>query len=145
MPDEPRQAVVVTDIRMPFFSMVIFMVKWAIAAIPAFLILTVISVVSWGALNGLLLSRTSDTRTVLLSAATREAFHLTSAPALSGAPTVTIGWPHMDRARVGEVDDALMVAAQSVTGNDKSASIRELHVPLCTIPCPQHGWDHVYK
>ena len=33
--DTNKQAVVVTDIRMPFFSMVIFMVKWAIAAIPA--------------------------------------------------------------------------------------------------------------
>ena len=34
--------VVVTDIRMSFGSMVVFMVKWAIAAIPAFLILTII-------------------------------------------------------------------------------------------------------
>jgi len=32
--------VVVTDIRMPFGSMVVFMVKWAIAAIPALVILT---------------------------------------------------------------------------------------------------------
>jgi len=32
--------VVVTDIRMPFWSMVVFMVKWAIAAIPALVILT---------------------------------------------------------------------------------------------------------
>ena len=31
--------VVVTDISMDFRSMVIFMVKWAIAAIPAFIIL----------------------------------------------------------------------------------------------------------
>ncbi|RDL46197.1 hypothetical protein DN730_03940 [Marinomonas piezotolerans] len=31
--------VVVTDVRMPFMSMVFFMVKWAIASIPAFLIL----------------------------------------------------------------------------------------------------------
>lgn len=35
-------AVVVTDIHMPFSSMVAFMVKWAIASIPALLILTVI-------------------------------------------------------------------------------------------------------
>lgn len=33
--------VVVTDIRMPFWSMVVFMVKWAIAAIPAMLILII--------------------------------------------------------------------------------------------------------
>ena len=31
--------VIVTDIQMPFFSMVIFMVKWAVAAIPALFIL----------------------------------------------------------------------------------------------------------
>lgn len=31
--------VIVTDIQMPFLSMVIFMVKWAIAAIPALFIL----------------------------------------------------------------------------------------------------------
>ena len=34
--------VVVTDIRMPFGSMVVFMVKWASAAIPALVILTAI-------------------------------------------------------------------------------------------------------
>jgi hypothetical protein len=33
------QRVTVTDIRMPFMSMVIFMVKWSIAAIPAIIIL----------------------------------------------------------------------------------------------------------
>ena len=36
-PEETK--VVVTDIQMPFISMVVFMVKWALAAIPAFLIL----------------------------------------------------------------------------------------------------------
>jgi hypothetical protein len=57
MSDEAnRQTVVVTDIRMPFSSMVIFMVKWAIAAIPAFVILTVIGVLTWALLSGLILS-----------------------------------------------------------------------------------------
>jgi len=56
--DTNKQAVVVTDIRMPFFSMVIFMVKWAIAAIPALLILIVFGVLTWGMLSGLLLSLT---------------------------------------------------------------------------------------
>ncbi len=32
--------VIITDIRMPLWSMVVFMVKWAIAAIPALVILT---------------------------------------------------------------------------------------------------------
>lgn len=42
---EIRQEVVVTDIRMGFGSMVVFMVKGAIAAIPAVIILWIILVV----------------------------------------------------------------------------------------------------
>jgi hypothetical protein len=43
--DQPSnvQAVIVTGIRMPFWSIVAFLVKLAIAAIPALIILTVIS------------------------------------------------------------------------------------------------------
>jgi hypothetical protein len=37
--DSQHSEVTVVDIKMPFWSMVFFMVKWAIAAIPAFLIL----------------------------------------------------------------------------------------------------------
>lgn len=59
MADETnKQAVVVTDIRMPFFSMVIFMVKWAIAAIPALCVLIVFGILTWAMLGGLLLSLT---------------------------------------------------------------------------------------
>lgn len=39
-PEETK--VVVTDIQMPFISMVVFMVKWAMAAIPALFILIAI-------------------------------------------------------------------------------------------------------
>jgi len=38
----PSQGVIVFDIKMPFISMVTFMVKWSIASIPAFLILALI-------------------------------------------------------------------------------------------------------
>jgi hypothetical protein len=31
--------VIVTNIKMPFWSMVVFMIKWAIASIPAIIIL----------------------------------------------------------------------------------------------------------
>ncbi len=34
-----KQQVVVVDIKMPFLSMVMFMVKWVVASIPALLIL----------------------------------------------------------------------------------------------------------
>ena len=45
--------VVVTDIRMPFWSMVVFMVKWAIAAIPALIILIIFWAVMMGLLGGM--------------------------------------------------------------------------------------------
>ncbi len=89
MPDETKQAVVVTDIRMPFFSMVIFMVKWAIAAIPAFLILTAISFVTWGVLSGLLPSWTSAPRAVSIHDTGIEALHSVSASELLDEPTGT--------------------------------------------------------
>ncbi|MEJ2644408.1 MAG: hypothetical protein P8180_05660 [Gammaproteobacteria bacterium] len=42
MAAEHESRVVVTDVHMPFLSMVVFMVKWAIASIPAVIILAVI-------------------------------------------------------------------------------------------------------
>ena len=36
------QKVVVTDIRMPFWSMVVFMIKWVFASIPAMIVLSLI-------------------------------------------------------------------------------------------------------
>ena len=41
--NEENKHVIITDIRMPFMSMVIIMVKWVIASIPAFFILAIIS------------------------------------------------------------------------------------------------------
>ncbi len=37
-PEEPRQVIVV-DLQLPFISMVLMMVKWALASIPALMIL----------------------------------------------------------------------------------------------------------
>ena len=45
MADDKRE-VVVTDVRIPFWSMVVLMVKWAVAAIPALIILLLIGVVA---------------------------------------------------------------------------------------------------
>jgi hypothetical protein len=44
--------VIVTDIHMPFLSMVIFMVKWALASIPAIIILMLIASLAWRILLG---------------------------------------------------------------------------------------------
>ena len=52
MGTETSAHVVVTDIRMPFWSMVVFMIKWAVAAIPAFIILAVIGGVAAALLSG---------------------------------------------------------------------------------------------
>ena len=50
MADDKRE-VVVTDVKIPFWSMVVLMVKWAIAAIPAVIILFAIAAVA-GAVLG---------------------------------------------------------------------------------------------
>ena len=54
--DETR-GITVTDIQMPFGSMVVFMIKWAIASIPAaiilFLIASVFAVVFGGIFGGM--------------------------------------------------------------------------------------------
>lgn len=52
IPTVNRQEVTVVDVSMPFLSMVIFMVKWAIASIPALLLLMGIFAVFWGATLG---------------------------------------------------------------------------------------------
>ena len=46
-----NQNVTITDIKMPFGSMVEFMVKWAIASIPAFIILVLIGFLVAGILG----------------------------------------------------------------------------------------------
>lgn len=51
MADGQMQNVVVTDVKMGFGSMVIFMIKWVLAAIPAMIILSGIGMVL-GALTG---------------------------------------------------------------------------------------------
>ncbi|MTW22225.1 hypothetical protein [Allochromatium palmeri] len=53
MSNEPNTRVTVVDIQMPFLSMVVFMVKAAIASIPAVFILTVIASVFMAILSAL--------------------------------------------------------------------------------------------
>lgn len=56
MDENKTQNVVVTDIQMPFMSMVVFMVKWVIAAIPAMIILAMVGAL-FTAIFGSLVSR----------------------------------------------------------------------------------------
>ena len=53
---EKKQEVTVTDIRMPFGSMVWFMVKWAVASIPALIIIGLLGTIFWGVAIGVLSS-----------------------------------------------------------------------------------------
>jgi hypothetical protein len=48
------QEVSIVDIRMPFWSMVVFMVKLSLAAIPAFIILAVIFVAAIAIFGGII-------------------------------------------------------------------------------------------
>ena len=48
--ENDSQNVIITDIKMPFFSMVMFMIKWVFAIIPAAIILAaVIAILMVGA------------------------------------------------------------------------------------------------
>ena len=46
--------VVVADIKIPFRSMVVLMVKWAVATIPALIILMLIGSITFGIINALM-------------------------------------------------------------------------------------------
>ena len=54
---DDRNEVVVTDIRIPFFSLMMLTIKWVLASIPAFIILWFISMVAmmlfWGLIGSL--------------------------------------------------------------------------------------------
>jgi hypothetical protein len=43
--------VIVTDIKIPFGSMVVLMVKWAVATIPALIILSIFATITFGVIN----------------------------------------------------------------------------------------------
>jgi len=43
---DSTNTIVVTDIKIPFWSLVVLMVKWALASIPAVLILVVIGAIA---------------------------------------------------------------------------------------------------
>jgi hypothetical protein len=47
----PDNEVVVTNIKMPFGSMIVFMVKLAIATIPAMIILSVVGTLTFALIN----------------------------------------------------------------------------------------------
>ena len=53
MPTEPNTQVTVVDIQMPFWSMVVFLVKFAIASIPAVIILSILGTIFFAIMTAL--------------------------------------------------------------------------------------------
>jgi|WetSurMetagenome_2_1015567.scaffolds.fasta_scaffold2052221_1 hypothetical protein len=53
MEEKESNHVVVVDVKMPFLSMVVFMVKWTIAAIPALVILAILGSLFFGLIAGM--------------------------------------------------------------------------------------------
>jgi hypothetical protein len=53
MDNNNENQVTIVDVKMPFLSMVIFMVKAAIASIPAFIILAIIGAIVFAVLGGI--------------------------------------------------------------------------------------------
>jgi hypothetical protein len=53
METENNNCVVITDVKMPFISMVVFMVKAAIAAIPALIILAILGAIIVSVIGGI--------------------------------------------------------------------------------------------
>lgn len=84
-PDE--MAVHVVDIHMPFWSMVVFMVKWAVASIPAFLILLALVMLTYQVADSLT-GRSKAEKTVAEQATKRETDRIKQAGA---AKEVVVG------------------------------------------------------
>lgn len=49
----PRQTVIVTDVDIPFMSMVALIFKFTLASIPALIMLTILSALAMGVLGGI--------------------------------------------------------------------------------------------
>jgi hypothetical protein len=122
--ESPPHSVVVTDIRMPFWSMVVFFIKAALAVIPASVILAAIGAGVFVLLGGVGagLRRASG-----LSENTSTSLERTGAMPVETAHTYTTG--PVPAARVGlasaEVAHAIEKArADLASGNKKSAAAR---------------------
>jgi len=59
--DEPVQKVSVSDVSMPFGSMVVFILKWTLASIPAMLIIFLIAMVLAGLFGGMFMAMRDGT------------------------------------------------------------------------------------
>lgn len=138
MPELETNRVTVTDFDMPFLSMVRFMVKWAIAAIPAIFIITLAAALFWGIIFGAvstigsaaLLRRNPVQETPKVSVPNMPA----SVPAKSPENEATKAY--LDRVTVSGVHVARSVLDQTgVFGEVKNTGDRTLKEVEITIYC----------
>ena len=148
--DENKQRVVVTDIRMPFFSMVIFMVKWAIAAIPAFVILTVIGIFTWAMQGGFLHSWTLSKEAIKIVEPIHDATSIDVPSSLptSGARTPT---PAAESAYLGKIIvknvtvDHTTLGGKGVFGEVKNGGDRAVSKVEITIYCLDKNGSPIFE
>jgi len=119
--ETPRQEVTVTDVRMPFWSMVVFMVKWAVAAIPALIILVVLTALFWSGVLGFFVSLGSLARQST-AASTPERIGKSAAPSQTSEETA-----YLDRVAVRSVKVGKTVLSEDgIWGEIKNTGDRTL-------------------
>jgi hypothetical protein len=139
---QPLTRVTVTDVDMPFMSMVRFMVKWAIAAIPAIFILFAMSAVLAGVMTALL-------------STIRNSFNSTDTPPAHGASPsgvpATSTETKRDAAYVNkiEVSDRKVsrdeLGGAAVFGEIKNVGDRTATSVVITIYCLDVGGSTVFE
>ncbi len=140
MAEDRVNRVAITDVDMPFTSMVRFMVKWAIAAIPALFLLLLLAAVFWGVLLGVITSigsswsRKATTETTPASSTQRsEAESRTGEPRSSGSdPTRSA---YLSKVLVRNVHVSKTYLGEGVFGEIKNSGDRVLKEVEITIFC----------
>lgn len=110
------QPVIVVDIQMRFWSMVVFMVKWAFAAIPALIIIAVIITVLSGFFTGVVMSTFSgnSTKSASTQSAPVKVELVASTPVVSESAT--------DQ-RLNELLDEVARAQEKIESQDKAFTL----------------------
>lgn len=123
--------VVVTDIRMRFGSMVVFMIKWALASIPAFLLLLLAGTIFWAFVAGMFLTTAFTPRATAQPESAPTGAQAPSAGSVDdGAARVYLQQLEVLGVRVGDG-----ITGKGVFGEIKNAGERSLDEVEITIYC----------
>lgn len=146
--ENSKQEVVVTDIGMRFTSMIVFMIKWAIASIPALIIMLVVGAVFWSVVIALFSSswRTSANQTATsggVSALSTSSSlpHKDKSAALDATETA-----YLDKVAVKNVSVGQSVLGEKgVFGELKNTGNRTLKEVDITIYCLGAGGKAIFE